>query len=318
MFNKKWTTFSILGFIIIILVILPLVITRTDILDLLLLVFLYITLAQSWNILGGYTGQISLGHAAFFGTGALCTRILWENGIPFFLAFPAGGVAAVVLAAIIGLPALRLKGIYFSIGTLGLAMIMRITIGNILPNVSFMSANQLAHYSVTPKYYLALAVAFLVCLTVYLLMNSKLGLGMLTVREDEGAAASSGINVFKHKVIALALSSLFAGMAGGIYAYYYASYYYFAPYELDWSFYPVLVAFIGGVGTIVGPVIGAAIFVVLRQIFALTLGEVHVVIFGALFVITVLLLPGGLYEVVGKIRRLRTHPGKAKELVKPQ
>lgn len=313
-FSKKWTTFSIPG-LIIILIILPLVIHRTDILDLFLLVFLYIILAQSWNILGGYTGQISLGHAAFFGIGALCTRLLWEHGTPFYLAFPAGGAAAIVLAVIIGLPALRLKGIYFSIGTLGLAMIMRITIGNVLPTVSFMSAKQLAHYSVTPKYYLALAVAFLVCLSVYLLMNSKLGLGMLTVRENEGAAASSGINVFKHKVIALILSSLFAGLAGGIFAYYYASYYYYAPFELDWAFYPVLVAFIGGVGTIIGPVIGAVIFVVLRQIFALTLGEMHVIIFGALFVITVLLLPGGLYELIGKVRRLLTRTGKTKALI---
>lgn len=315
---KKWITFSVLAVIIIILVILPLVINRTDVLDLLLLVFLYITLAQSWNILGGYTGQISLGHAAFFGIGALCVRILWQTGIPFYLAFPAGGLSAVVLAAIIGLPALRLKGIYFAIGTLGLAMIMRITVGNVLPTVSFMSASQLANYSLVPRYYVALAIAFLVCLTVYLLMNSKLGLGMLTVREDEGAAASSGINVFKHKVIALALSSLFAGMAGSIYAYYYTSYYYFAPFELDWAFNPVLVAFIGGVGTIVGPVIGAVIFVVLQRVFSLTLGNVHVMIFGAIFIVTVLLLPGGLYEVAGKIRGLLTRTSKAKELVKPQ
>jgi branched-chain amino acid transport system permease protein len=316
MMFKKRVTFSTLGFIVIALVTLPLVISRTDILNLFLLVFLYITLTQSWNILGGYTGQISLGHAAFFGVGALCTRILWETGTPFFLAFPAGGLAAVVLAVIIGLPALRLKGIYFSIGTLGLTMIMRITVGNVFPTVSFMSASQLAHYSVIPKYYVALAVALAVCLTVYLLMNSKLGLGMLTVREDEGTAASSGINVFKHKVLALVLSSLFAGIAGSIFAYYYASYYYYVPFELDWAFNPVLVAFIGGVGTIIGPVIGAVIFVVLQHIFTLTLGEVHVVIFGALFIITVLLLPGGLYELIGKVQRLLTRTGKTKVLIK--
>ncbi len=313
---KKWAKFSVFGLTIIILAILPSVINRTDILDILLQVFLYIGLTQSWNLLGGYTGQISLGHCAFFGIGALCTRMLWETGTPFYLAFPAGGLAAVILAVIIGLPALRLKGIYFSIGTLGLAIIARVTIGNVFPTVSFMSASQLANYSVTPKYYLAMALAILVCLTVYLLLNSKLGLGMLTVREDERAAASSGINVFKHKVIALIISSLFAGLAGGIFAYYYASYYYYTTFELDWAFNPVLVTFIGGVGTIIGPIIGSAIFVVLQRVFSLTLGEVHVVIFGALFVIIVLLLPGGLYEAAGKIRRLFSRTGKTKGMVK--
>ena len=313
---KKWASPSTLGLIIIILMILPWVTKRTDIMDILLMVFMYIILTQSWNILGGYTGQISLGHAAFFGIGALCARMLWQSGTPFYLAFLAGGLAAVVLAAIIGLPALRLKGIYFSIGTLGLTMITRITIGNVFPNVSFLSAKQLANYAIMPRYYMALACAVAVCLAVYFLMRSKLGLGMLTVREDESAAASSGINVFKHKVLALMLSSLFAGIAGSIYAYYYASYYYYAPFDLDYAFNPVLVAFIGGVGTIIGPIIGSVIFVVLQRIFSLTLGQVHVLIFGALFILTVLLLPGGLVELVGKIRRLLTHTRKTKDLLK--
>jgi branched-chain amino acid transport system permease protein len=242
--------------------------------------------------------------------------MLWETGTPFYLAFIGGGMAAVMLSIIIGFPALRLKGIYFSIGTLALATIMRVTIGNVLPTVSFMSASQLANYSMPPRYYLAMALAILACLTVYLLMNSKLGLGMLTVREDESAAASSGINVFKHKVVALVISSLFAGLAGGLYAYYYASFYYYAPFDLDWAFNPVLVVFIGGVGTIIGPIIGSVIFVVLQKIFSVTLGQVHVIIFGTLFVITVLLLPGGLYEAAGKVRRLFSRAGKTKGTVK--
>lgn len=312
---KKWASFSVIGLIIIVLFILPSLTDRTDIIDSLWLVFLCVSLTQSWNLLGGYAGQISLGHCAFFGIGALCTRMLWETGTPFYLAFPAGGLAAVMLAIIIGLPALRLKGIYFSIGTLGLAIIAKVTVGNVFPTVSFMSASQLADYSMTPRYYLALALAVVVCFIVYLLLNSKFGLGMLTVREDESAAASSGINVFKHKVIALMISSLFAGLAGGVYAYYYASYYYYAPFELDWAFNPVLVTFIGGVGTLPGPIIGSVIFVVLQKIFSLTLGNVHVIIFGTLFVITVLLLPGGLYELVGKIRRLFSRIGKTKGIV---
>ncbi len=311
---KRWLTISIIALIAIGLGIFPLVTEQTHYLDILFLVFLFVILAQSWNILGGYTGQVSLGHAAFFGVGALCTRLLWQHGTSFIFAFLVGGLAAVALAAIIGVPALRLKGIYFSIGTLGLAMIMEVVVENNFPNVSFMSGRQMADFSLESRYYLALGVAVVSCLVVYLLMRSKIGLGMLTVREDEIAASSSGINVFRHKLIALALSSLFAGFAGAVYAYYYSSYYYYAAFGLDWSFVPVLIAFIGGVGTIAGPVIGAAVYQILSQIFALKLGEVHVIIFGAIFVITVLLLPGGLVELGGKIRRLFVRKDKSKEI----
>ncbi len=126
---------------------------------------------------------------------------------------------------------------------------------------------------------------------------------MLTVREDEEAAAAVGINVFRHKVLALALSAFFAGLAGSLFAYYYASYYYYIPFELDWCFDPLLIAFIGGVGTLVGPTIGTIIFVVLRQIFTLTLGEAHIVIFGIIFILIVFILPGGLIEAAGRGRR---------------
>jgi len=297
---KKFLT---AGAIVALLLVLPLISKRTDVLDLVLLFFLFSTLAQSWNILGGYTGQVSLGHAAFFGMGALVTRLLWEAGIPFALAFIPGGIAALILSAIIGLPALRLKGIYFAIGTLGLAMISRIMVGNILPTVSFMPAKQLATYSLVPRYYVGLLLAVIINLVVFFLMNSKKGLGMLTVREDEEAAAAVGIDVFRHKVLALALSSFFAGLAGSMYAYYYASYYYYVPFELGWCFDPLLIAFIGGVGTLTGPIIGTIIFVVLREVFTLTLGEAHIIIFGVIFILIVFILPGGLIEAAGRGRR---------------
>src|ERR1700731_2440487 len=106
----------------------PLVGVRADILNLLFLVFLYVTLSESWNILGGFAGQVNLGHAAFFGIGALVTRSLWlQGGWPFELTFVAGGLTALLFALIIGVPTFRLRGTYFAIGTLGLAEVLRIT-----------------------------------------------------------------------------------------------------------------------------------------------------------------------------------------------
>jgi branched-chain amino acid transport system permease protein len=268
------------------------------------LFFLYLTLAQSWNIIGGYAGQVSLGHAAFFGIGVITTRLLVEFGVNFVFAFLAGGLGALVLSAIIGLPALRLRGIYFAIGTLGLALIMKITIENILPGVSFMPAKQLAAYSLIPRYYFALTLAAGSVGLVNLIGNSKMGLAMLTVRENEDAASASGINVFAYKVLALGISSMFAGFAGGLYSYYYSSFYYHIPFHLSWCFDPLLISFIGGVGTVMGPIVGSLLFVVLRQIFALTMGEAHVIIFGSIFILIVLLLPGGLVDTVNKFREI--------------
>ena len=133
---------------------LPLVIKSDSTINLIILVLLYVITASSWNILGGYTGQTNLGHAAFFGIGSLTTRLLWINGFPFFLSFLAGGVVAVLLALLIGFPAFKLRGVYFAIGTLALAQVLNLTVGNILPEMSYNP--DLANYQLLPRYYLFL------------------------------------------------------------------------------------------------------------------------------------------------------------------
>ena len=238
-------------------------------------------------------------------------RLLWISGLPFYLSLLAGGLSALILAAVIGLPALRLKGAYFAIGTLALAVIMLITVGNIFPGVSFLPGKYLASYSLTPRYYLSLALMVFTTVVIYLIVNSRLGLGMIAIREDEEAAAVTGINTFRYKVLALGVSAFLAGLAGGVYAYYQASYYYFTPFELIWAFEPLLIAFIGGTGTIIGPIIGAVCYVALREFFAITLGEASVIVFGGLFILVILFLPGGLIEAAGKVSKLLARLSKS-------
>ena len=124
----------------------PLAIRRDDVLNLFFLMLLSITLAQSWNILAGYAGQVNLGHAAFFGTGALVARTLWLGGGPILLAMAAGAVVAAAFAMIIGLPTFRLRGTYFAIGTLALGEILRMTVGNALPEISTLPTAAIAWY----------------------------------------------------------------------------------------------------------------------------------------------------------------------------
>jgi branched-chain amino acid transport system permease protein len=272
-------------------------------LNLLYLICLGIAMGQSWNMLGGFAGQTSLGHAAFFGIGALLTRILWFDGVPFAVAFLVGGVAAAVFAMIIGAPTFRLRGAYFAIGTLAVAEAMRITIGQNLPYFSRMSGEMIASYDLTARYWVALALAIGTSVAAFLLLRSRWSLGILGVREDEEAAQASGVHVLRHKLLALALSALFMGFAGAVFAFKEVTYYPENPFLPTWTFHALMIAYIGGLGTVAGPVIGGIFFVVVRERLATSLPYVHQVIFGALFVLVVLLLPGGLMEIWGYVKK---------------
>ncbi|MCI0475300.1 MAG: branched-chain amino acid ABC transporter permease [Anaerolineales bacterium] len=289
--------------LIAILVALPQVIKSDSTINLAVYVLLFVSLASSWNILGGFSGQTNLGHAAFFGAGALTTRMLWFSGWHLFPSLLAGGLVAVALALLIGVPAFRLRGVYFAIGTLALSQILYITVGNMLPMISSLPAQDLAVYQLAPRYYLFLAIALVTIAVSYALINSRLGLGILAVREEEDAAESLGVSALKHKLVALALSAFFAGLTGGGFAFYHVGYYPQLTFGPEWTFDAMMMAYIGGVGTIVGPIIGAIFFVILRELLALKLAEMHLIVFGTLFILVVLFLPGGFMGVWGKIRK---------------
>lgn len=275
---------------------LPLFTARNDVLNLGVQIFLAIVLAQSWNVLGGYAGQINLGHAAFFGLGALVTRTLWVSDVPFALSLSAGALVATAFGCLIGVPAFRLRGAYFAIGTLGLAEILRITVGNLLPEISTIDAAELASYDIVPRYYLSLALAIGCVALVAALVPSRVGLGIRAVREDEAAAEACGVSALRHKLLALAISTALAGLAGGVFAYYHVSYYPQHTFSPLWTFDAVLMSFVGGVGTVHGPVLGALFYVILKEVLALRWVEFHLIIFGVLFILVVLFVPGGLVE----------------------
>jgi branched-chain amino acid transport system permease protein len=285
---------------------LPLLIDDDNILTLLLLTFMMGALAASWNILGGYTGQVNLGHAAFFGIGSLITRQMWLSGWPFVVSLLAACCAAALAAAVIGLPAFRLQGTYFAIGTLALAEALRITIGNLLPTVTSLPGSLIANYDLAPRYYLMFGVLLLIVAVTRYLNHSKLGLGMMAVREDEDAARAIGVNVLQTKMIAFILSAFLAGMIGAAYAFYFVSYYPNFTFGPLFTFDSIIVLYVGGVGTVVGPLIGAVFFVILRDVLVKNLQGVHLLVFGFLFILVVLMLPGGLVEVWDRLtHRLR-------------
>jgi branched-chain amino acid transport system permease protein len=306
-----WKKLLIVGPLAMVFIILPIVMELgTAVMNLLVMLFIFIILSQSWNLMGGYTGQINLGLAAFFGCGLLVTHYLWKAGVPIYFAVVAGGLSAVVLAGMIGLPTLRLKGAYFAIGTFALAEVCRIVVGNIFARMVKMPGSFAVDYSLIPRYYLGFIVAMLTIGLVYFVTHSKMGLGMVAVRDDEQAAQVTGVNTFKYKIYALVMSSFLAGLAGGVYAFLRLSFHNItAVFSPIWTFEPLMAAIIGGAGTLTGPILGSVFLVVLSEIFALTLGEAHLIIFGLLFILVVMYFPYGLVGSVDRIRGMMARAG---------
>ena len=299
--DRAWLLTILAGFAA--LAFLPLLVRREDLINFVLLALLSITLAQSWNVIAGYAGQVNLGHAAFFGLGALTARTLWIGGVPIGLAMAAGALVAAGFSLLIGAAAFRLRGAYFAIGTLAVGEILRTTINNALPEISTLPASTIGGYRLGPRYYLALALAALSVLAVAALAGSRLGLGMQAIREDEDAAEATGVGALGLKLRALVLSTGLAGAAGGLFAYYHISYYPSHPFGPQWTFEALLMTFIGGVGTVHGPVLGAVLYVFLKEYLTVRWVDFHLLIFGVLFIAIVLIFPGGLVQALDRPRR---------------
>jgi branched-chain amino acid transport system permease protein len=135
------------------------------------------------------------------------------------------------------------------------------------------------------------------------LARSRLGLGMQAIREDEAAAEASGVGAFRHKLLALSISTALVGLTGGVFAYYHVSYYPQHAFSPVWTFDAVLISFVGGVGTVHGPVLGALFYVIFKEVLAVQLFELHLLIFGTLFILVVLFLPGGLVRAWDLVER---------------
>lgn len=212
------------------------------------IVCIYVICAQAWNLLAGYTGQISLAGNAFFGLGAFTMALLWWYDVTktmyYFdpLLMFLAGVAPVILAIIIGIPLLsRLRGDYFSFGTLGVALMIEALFlngGSFTRGAEGIYLESSRFVSLTNYYWLALGLAAAATLAVYLLVNGRIGLAFKAIREDEVSAASHGINVLKYKLIAFMISAFMAGVAGSVFGYYK---FHVEPdgfFNLNWLFYP--------------------------------------------------------------------------------
>ena len=297
----------------------PLVETRPYPRDVMIRIFLYAMLAVAWNLLAGYCGQISLGHAVFFGVGAYTSTLLFNlTGLTPWLGMLAGAALAITLSQVIGFPVFRLRGHYFAIATIAVGEIVQTLFNNwdwaggarglfvpikrpdSLWNFQF-------HESKQTYYFVALAFLGLALLVTRRLERSRTGFYFRAIREDQEAAASLGVPVARYKQRAMAVSAGLTAIGGTFYAQYVLFIDPESVLPLSLSILICLIAVLGGVGTLWGPLIGAAILVPLSEATRIYVGgtgkAVDLMVFGGLIVVISVIQPGGIMALARRGRR---------------
>jgi branched-chain amino acid transport system permease protein len=290
------------------LALLPLLGLSSYLMHIFILVLMWSVIGMAWNLLGGYCGQVSFGHAAFFGVGAYSAGILYhQTGFAAWWGMPIAVCAALLVAFGIGFISLRLRGPYFVLSTLAIGEIFRIFAENLegltQGNLGIMIQER-TWVEKAPYFYIILGIATLTFLVVKFVTESKWGYYFVAIREDQDAAESLGINSTLYKTIALSLSGVFTGIAGAFYMNYMG---YIDPgivFALgEISILTVMVVMVGGVATYWGPIVGAIIMVFFSELIRSlpTLGAAHQTLFGILLIVIIIFLPNG---IVGDFPRL--------------
>jgi branched-chain amino acid transport system permease protein len=272
----------------------------------------FVGLATAWNIMGGYTGYISLGHAAFFGFGAYSLGLLLNHlhitpGYAPFLLVPVAGLLTAVLAIAIGWVALRTRAATFVIVTIAFMFILQLLAENLVKLTGGGAGLSLPYprdwggdFFNTPFYYAMLALAVLALLVSWSIRRSKFGLGLLAIRDDEDKATAVGVPTRAFKLTAFVISAALVGMIGAVHGYYLT--YIYPQFVIDplIGISMVLMAFLGGLGTLSGPVLGALLLEPAQLQFAYHFGasRLYLVLYSAVFLVVILVMPRGIVPSV--------------------
>jgi branched-chain amino acid transport system permease protein len=266
---------------------------------------MWIALSQSFNLFTGLTGYVNFGFVVFYGIGGYgMTLSLLRLNLPIYLALIVGGLVSAAFAIAVSLPALRLRGAYFAIAMLSLAQAVFV----IFDNWNFVNSATgytipVQYYNPTQQYYAMLAIAAATTISVFLVLNSKIGLALRAIKQNEEAAVSLGINSTLYKSVTLAISAFFAGLAGGAAIWGITIIDPPSAFDTTVTLTVISMTMLGGFGTLLGPVIGACILYSVEYYLGLTYPYLHLIIFGAIIIATVLALPQGIMGVIGSLMR---------------
>jgi branched-chain amino acid transport system permease protein len=305
--------FSLLLFF---LVIAPLLIRDTQFQHLLVMLMLFATLSQAWNLIGGYAGQVSFGHAAFFGIGAYGAMAPLNHwGLTPWAGMLIGGLAAVLLALIIGVPVFRLRGHYFAISTFAIAEVLRElflswewvdgAFGLDAPVLDPGFYNFMFYKTKLPYHYTVLLFFVVMMFVAYRIERVRMGYYFRAIKQSLNAAEALGVNTSRYKLYAMLLSAFFTAICGSFYAQYILHIEPATVLSLDISIKIVLVTVLGGAGTLWGPLLGSAILIPLSEYTRIWLGGtgmgIDLIVLGAMIVAICILEPKGIVGLFGRL-----------------
>ena len=317
---KKFSPKQIIATIVVLALLLayPLVIKQTFPVHVMILVFMFGMLGVAWNIMGGYAGMFSFGQAAFFGIGAYTSSFLLVTfHVNPWIGLIAGGLVAALVAAAVGYPCSNLRGHYFAIASIAFSEIIRIHFNNwsmvnaaegiTIPMMPESLTNFMFHSSKLPYYYIIMVFLIFSLIVCYFIATSKMGYYFRAIKESHDVAEVLGINVVKYRLIAIMVSAFLSAMAGTFYAQYIL---YIDPESVMLgaiSVQIVLISMLGGAGSVLGPVIGAAILVPLAETTRVMLGHrgtgIDMLIYGFLITIISVYQPQGVWEWITRMGR---------------
>lgn len=298
--------------IVVVLVVLPILGVPRAWLLYLFLFFVYLAMANMWNLLAGYSGLISLCQPAFIGLAGYTLVIITWNGLPFYLGIIVGAIIAAAFALLISIPVFRLRGIYFAIGTLVVPEALRIVfflwrpVGGALHGggAGYM-VKGLAGISMSGFYWMALAIGITSIFLMRVILRSRLGLGLAAIRDNDNTAASSGVDVFRLKLYSFVIGAFVTGIAGAIFYIYQGYIEPVSTFTIRWTMILVLSTVIGGIGIEEGPIVGTVIVVLLHFLLARYAG-LSLLIQGIILVGIMLLAPQGIMGFIRKARASRS------------
>lgn len=272
--------------------------------------FMWIALAESWNLVGGYGGLLNLGLTAFFILGSVVACLAMDSGLSFLDSMLVAGVAGSLFAFLL-IPTFRLRSDYFAIGTLVVPIILR-------PLVEHFTGKSSFNFPVSdviapvPLYFLGIAIAFFTIFGIYFLMKSRIGLALRAMGDDEAASSSLGINIILYKTIALVISGFIAAIAGAYFVQIVGSVSTTSFDNLTYSLYPIFMVIIGGAGTFEGPIVGAIVFSLVdyssTNIFKNS--DLEVLFFSVVIMAVAVLIPKGIVPSIKKRIRPLQHTRK--------
>lgn len=296
----------------------PLIGLSSYLMHLIIIVVMWSIIGMAWNLLGGYCGQVSFGHAAYFGVGAYTAGILYyQLGLSPWWGIPLSVVVVTLFSLVLGFIVLRLRGPFFALATLAMGEVMRVTTENLTDFTGGNLGIMIQERTWVEKiwyYYIILFIAVGTFVLVRKLIESKLGYYFVAIREDQDAAESLGINTTFYKTVALCISGALTGIAGAFYTNYMG---YIDPNVVfalhDISIITIMIVMVGGVATQWGPLVGALIMVYLAELIRTIpmLGAAHHTLFGILLIVIIIFLPNGIVGDFRKIKRLLRLGGTA-------